>query len=385
MHHRRRRRIAHRTPPSCVRRRVVFNYELGWDSTAILLRWLLHPETRDFHLNQMIVIIAQVGEEFAGTKRLVEQIIFPLLTQHRIRTVQVARAGPSDKDGITVLSDTRAPSVCHTEGAWRLGDHLMRDGTAPQYANGRHFCAQRFKGWPIAKWVTQELRGRRYRSIIGYHAEEPKRAAKAADYADIQRTHEFPLIAWGWGRAASRYTAIVTTGAMTIEALDQFGHYLDGMSLDLRGFSESSYARIGGIPDWRGVLAVAEHARQQWKCHLEVTTRVHHGVNDSPEELRTLVNWISDQLGQHTPWHVLPGNAGSETMASAMRARRLGFEGGLHYVYGGEPHQPTCCPACHHTLITRTGGVTRLVGLNGTACEACGHESRLHLSIFKPR
>ncbi|PDW01934.1 hypothetical protein CJ255_16585 [Candidatus Viridilinea mediisalina] len=167
----------------------------------MLLRWLLHPETRDFHLNQMIVIIAQVGEEFAGTKRLVEQIIFPLLTQHRIRTVQVARAGPSDKDGIVVLSDTRAPSVCHTEGAWRLGDHLMRDGTAPQYANGRHFCAQRFKGWPIAKWVKQELRGRRYRSILGYHAEEPKRAAKAADYADIQRTHEFPLIAWGWGRA----------------------------------------------------------------------------------------------------------------------------------------------------------------------------------------
>ncbi|NCC33743.1 MAG: radical SAM protein, partial [Chloroflexia bacterium] len=49
-------------------------------------------------------------------------------------------------------------------------------------------------------------------------------------------------------RATSRYTALITTGAFTIEALDALGHYLDGMSLDLRGFSDESYARLGGLP-----------------------------------------------------------------------------------------------------------------------------------------
>jgi pyruvate formate lyase activating enzyme len=197
--------------------------------------------------------------------------------------------------------------------------------------------------------------------------------------------HEYVRALLQLSRAASRYTAIVTTGAMTLEALDQFGHYLNGMSLDLRGFSEASYARLSGLPDWQGVLAVAERAHQHWKCHIEVTTRVHHGVNDSAEELRALINWLKTSLGPHTPWHVLPGDAGSETMASAMRARRLGHELGLQYVYGAESHQQTRCPACHHTLVTRTTGVTRLVGLNGTACAACGHESRLQLSIFKQR
>lgn len=186
-------------------------------------------------------------------------------------------------------------------------------------------------------------------------------------------------------RASSRYTAMVTTGAMTLEALDQFGHYLDGMSLDLRGFSAASYARLGGLPDWRQVLAVAERTRHHWKCHMEVITRIHHGVNDDADELRAMITWIKDALGPHTPWHVLPGDAGSETSAATMRARRLGMEHGLHYVYGSEPNQATRCPACHHTLITRTGGVARLVGLNGSACGECGHESRLHLSIFKPR
>jgi pyruvate formate lyase activating enzyme len=197
--------------------------------------------------------------------------------------------------------------------------------------------------------------------------------------------HEYVRGLLQLSRASSRYTAIVTTGAMTLEAFDQIGHYLDGMSLDLRGFSEASYARLSGLPDWQGVLAVAERARQHWKCHLEVTTRVHHGVNDSTEELRGLVSWIKESLGSHTPWHVLPGDAGSEATASAMRARRLGHEQGLQYVYGAEPHQPTRCSACHNILITRNNGVTRLVGLNGTACAACGQESRLQLSIFKQR
>jgi hypothetical protein len=101
----------------------------------------------------------------------------------------------------------------HIAGAWRLGDHLMRDGTAPQYVNGRHFCAQRFKGWPISQWLKRELGSRPYRSIIGYHAGEPKRAAKAADYADIQRAHEFPLITWGWGRAEVEAYVRDLTGA----------------------------------------------------------------------------------------------------------------------------------------------------------------------------
>jgi pyruvate formate lyase activating enzyme len=197
--------------------------------------------------------------------------------------------------------------------------------------------------------------------------------------------HEYARGLLQLSRASSRYTAILTSGAMTEEGLDQIGHYLDGMSLDLRGFSDTSYARLGGLPEWRQVLAIAERAHVRWGCHLEVTTRIHHGVNDDPEELRALVTWVKERLGEHTPWHVLPGDAGSETAASTMRARRLGHELGLQYIYGIEANQPTRCPTCHNTLITRTNGVTRLVGLNGAACASCGHETRLHLSIFKQR
>jgi hypothetical protein len=44
------------------RRKVVLNYGMGWDSTAIFLRWLLEPSSRNFQLDQLIVLMAQVGE-----------------------------------------------------------------------------------------------------------------------------------------------------------------------------------------------------------------------------------------------------------------------------------------------------------------------------------
>jgi pyruvate formate lyase activating enzyme len=197
--------------------------------------------------------------------------------------------------------------------------------------------------------------------------------------------HEYVRGLLQLSRASSRYTALLTTGAMTVAALDQLGPYLDAVSLDLRGFSDASYARIGGIPDWQGVLAIAERARTRWNCHVEVTTRIHHGVNDGADELRAMTRWIKESLGAHTPWHVLPGNAGSETAAAATRARRVGHEGGLLYIYGPEPNQPTRCPDCNNTLVTRTNGVARLVGLTGSTCANCGLDSKIHLSIFKQR
>lgn len=151
-------------------------------------------------------------------------------------------------------------------------------------------------------------------------------------YGEPAVNFEYVLALLQLSRASSRYTALATSGYLTLEALDTLGAYLDGVSLDLRGFSDSAYNRLGGIPDWRGILETTVHARAHWRCHVEVTTRIHHGVNDDSDELRALIEWIRDSLGAHTPWHVLPGDAGSETAAAVMRARRLGHENGLQFI-----------------------------------------------------
>jgi pyruvate formate lyase activating enzyme len=204
-------------------------------------------------------------------------------------------------------------------------------------------------------------------------------------YGDPAVAHEYVLALLQLSRASSRVTALVTSGAFTPESLEEIGPYLDAISFDLRGFSDATYARLSGLPDWRATLEIIAEARNRWHCHVEVSTRIHNGVNDSPDELRDLVAWITSTLGRHTPWHLLPGDAGSETAAAVLRARRIGHENGLYYIYTAEVNQTTRCPTCQATLITRTNGVVRMVGLKDGACESCGHDPQLHLSIFKPR
>lgn len=186
-------------------------------------------------------------------------------------------------------------------------------------------------------------------------------------------------------RAASRYTALVTNGFVTVETLNQFAPYLHGISLDLRGFGDLEYERLAGIPKWRGILGFASLARERWKLHMEITTRLHPGVNDNPEHVQQMVEWIRDKIGPQTPWHVLPGDAGAQAAAAVARARRVGLENGLLFVYGPEPNQSTRCPACQATLITRDGGVSRMVGLEDGCCANCGFTVELHLSIFQKK
>lgn len=202
-------------------------------------------------------------------------------------------------------------------------------------------------------------------------------------YGEPAISFEYVLELLQSSRAASRYTALVTTGYLTMEALDKLGPYLDGISLDLRGFGDNAYGRLAGVPNWQSILEVMARALHHWRCHVEITTRVHRGVNDDPDELRALVTWIHTTLGAHIPWHVLPGDAGAETAAAVVRARRIGLENGLHYVYGSEPNQPTQCPACQATLITRENGITRLVRLEEGQCTNCGFKPYLRNSIFK--
>ncbi|MET8159273.1 hypothetical protein ABZT47_23125 [Sphaerisporangium sp. NPDC005289] len=79
-----------------------------------------------------MVLTAQTGNEWAVTAALVEQYIYPLLAEHQVRTVQVPRAGASQRGGIVVLDDTRSPAVCHIGGAYTLAPEMLTAGTIPQ-------------------------------------------------------------------------------------------------------------------------------------------------------------------------------------------------------------------------------------------------------------
>lgn len=115
--------------------RVVLSYGMGLDSTALLLRWITEPASRDFDLADVAVCTAMTGNEFASTGQDVEAVNLPLLRREGIRFIQVARSQrktTTSGDGVVVLDDSTCPQRLHFSGAYTLGQELLAAGTLPQ-------------------------------------------------------------------------------------------------------------------------------------------------------------------------------------------------------------------------------------------------------------
>jgi hypothetical protein len=117
-------------PPS-----VVLSFGMGLDSASLLLRWLAEPSTRDFDLEDLVVISAMTGHEFSSTRQAVETHVLPRLRAAGVRFVQVARSQRRTTragDGVVVLDDSRCPQRLYAEGLYTLGQEMLSAGTVPQ-------------------------------------------------------------------------------------------------------------------------------------------------------------------------------------------------------------------------------------------------------------
>lgn len=180
------------------------------------------------------------------------------------------------------------------------------------------------------------------------------------------------------------YTTYVTNGFMTLEALDTIGPYLDAFRVDIKGFSDGFYNEIAGIQGFEGILEVAEAAKKKWGMWVEAVTNVIPGRSDDDATLGGIASWIASGLGVDTPWHVtqfVPHYKMSDLIptpvAALERARGIGLDAGLKYVYigniPGHPSQSTYCPGCGELLIERHDfGPVRVRLAPGAECPACG-------------
>lgn len=189
------------------RPRVVLSLGMGIDSVALLVRWLLNPSSRDFDLRDLVVITAMTGEEHDRTRELMERFVLPLLRHHRVRYVQLCRAGQLKSAGYVVLSDTDQPRQMHMRGPWRLSDEMRAAGTLPSKRNGRRWCSERAKGQVLDWWVVDNMEPG-YVHVVGFAKEEQRRAdrdTKARQEKEdkgevVPCRPSYPLIEWGWDR-----------------------------------------------------------------------------------------------------------------------------------------------------------------------------------------
>ena len=94
-------------------------------------------------------------------------------------------------------------------------------------------------------------------------------------------------------------TVLVTNGTASLEVLQKILPYIDAMNIDLKGFSEDFFRYIGG--DFQMVKDFI--ALAQKSCHVELTTLVIPGHNDSADDMEAEAKWIAS-LDRKIPLHI---------------------------------------------------------------------------------
>jgi len=204
----------------------------------------------------------------------------------------------------------------------------------------------------------------------------------------IASTYNEPLITSEWAievfqvaKAQGLRTAYISNGNGTPEVLDYLKPWVDFYKVDLKGFSQEEYRKLGG--QLAGVLDTIKrlYGMGFW---LEVVTLIIPGFNDSDRELQAMTEFLVS-VSPDIPWHVTafhkdykmlePDNT---TAQSLIRAAEIGQRSGLRYVYAGNlpgqvgPYEHTYCPGCRTPVVKRVGYRILEVALKNNACPTCG-------------
>jgi pyruvate formate lyase activating enzyme len=172
----------------------------------------------------------------------------------------------------------------------------------------------------------------------------------------------------------------VSNGYESREAMKKIAPFLDGINIDLKSFSDDFYRTICGAR----LEPVLKTIRQAHKLGIwtEITTLVITGKNDSPEELRSIAEFIAS-VDSSMPWHVTafhPDYKMTDIAHTASgllgRAHEIGKNAGLDFVYVGnvadDDHSNTYCPGCRALLIKRLGYSVEIRDLEKDCCKKCG-------------
>lgn len=135
--------------------------------------------------------------------------------------------------------------------------------------------------------------------------------AIAADCKDkgnigVAFTYNEPLVGWEYVldtaklvKDAGMKNVLVTNGTASPEVLKKLLPYIDAMNIDLKGFRDEYYQKLGG-----SLTGVKEFIVQAVSdCHVELTTLIVPEENDSISEMEEEAAWIAS-VNREIPLHV---------------------------------------------------------------------------------
>lgn len=131
----------------------------------------------------------------------------------------------------------------------------------------------------------------------------------------ISFTYNEPLVGYEYVRDTAKLAhekgllcVLVTNGTASLPVLEEIAPYIDAMNIDLKGFTDRYYREVLK-GDRQMTMAFIREAVK--RCHVELTTLIVPGENDSREEMLELSAWVAGlrdvyggKRGREIPLHI---------------------------------------------------------------------------------
>lgn len=130
--------------------------------------------------------------------------------------------------------------------------------------------------------------------------------SKTVGNIGLAYTYNEPLIGYEFVRDCARLgqekglkNVLISNGYICEEPLHELLPLIDAYNIDLKGFTEEYYSKLRGdlATVKRTITIASKHS------HVEVTTLIVPGENDSDEEMMALSSWLAD-INPDIPLHI---------------------------------------------------------------------------------
>lgn len=178
-------------------------------------------------------------------------------------------------------------------------------------------------------------------------------------------------------------TLFHTNGSLNEEPLRELLKWMDGVTVDLKGFTEEFYNEVVS-GDLGTVLNNLKVIREEgvW---LEIVNLIIPTLNDNPDDIRRMCEWIREHLGKETPLHFSRFSPAYKLtrlpktpIETLEKAHSIARDVGLEYVtignVPGHKYNSTFCPECNSRLIHRVHFKVLANNIEDGRCGYCGHK-----------
>ena len=170
------------------------------------------------------------------------------------------------------------------------------------------FC----QNWEISMSDGREFRQNRWgeKNFLAPEAlADMAEELRARGNIGVAFTYNEPLIAYEYVldtaellRRKNLKTVLVTNGCVNGEIADAVLPLVDALNIDLKSFREETYRNTlgGDLETLKTFIAKAAE-----RCHVELTSLIVPGMNDTEDEMRAMTRWIGTlPNGREIPLHI---------------------------------------------------------------------------------